>query len=92
MGRVLVGAGGDIHLYVLIRSPNVDGRHIAEDRLADSRISEPPEIAVADLRRKFQAVRLGVGEDRDVRRPGLGQSDEILQKSSRFARRGCGLR
>jgi hypothetical protein len=86
MSRVLVGAVGNILLRALTRSPHVEGRHVANDRLADSRISEPEEIVAAHFRGKFQAVRLGVGEDRYVRRPAFGQSDEILQERSRFAR------
>jgi hypothetical protein len=89
---VLVGAVGNILLRALTRSPHVEGRHVANDHLADSRISEPEEIVVAYFRRKLQAVRLGVGEDRYVRRPTLGQSDEILQERSRFPRQGSRVR
>jgi hypothetical protein len=64
--RVLVGAVGKVLPHALPRSPHVDGRHVAHDHLADSRISEPSEIAVAHFRRKLQAVRLRVGEDGDI--------------------------
>jgi hypothetical protein len=92
MSRVLVGAVGDIFLRALTRSPHVEGRHVANDHLADSRISEPEEIVAAHFRRKLQAVRLGVGEDRYVRRPASGQLDEILQQRSRFAGQGSRVR
>jgi hypothetical protein len=86
MSRAFGGAVGNILLRPLTRSPHVDGCHIADDHLANSRSSEPAEIVVAHFRRKFQAVRLGVGKDRYVRRPGFGHSDEILQERTGLAR------
>lgn len=88
---VLVGVVGNILPRALIRSPHVDGRHVANDHLADPRISEPPEIVVAQFRGKLQAVRPGVGEDRDVGRPGSRHSDEILQERGRLARQRPGV-
>jgi len=85
--RVLVGAVSNLFARALPRSSHVDGRHVAHDQLADSRIPEPSEIAVAQFRRKLQAVRLGVGEDRYVRGPSSGHADEIVEERSGFARR-----
>jgi hypothetical protein len=87
-----VGVVGDVLLRTRIGSPHVDGRHVTNDCLAHSRFSEPEKIVRGHLRRKLDAVRLCVGEDRLVGESAVGHSDEVLENRRRFARRAAGVR
>jgi hypothetical protein len=83
-GRELVLGSG--HAGLLLRfvgCPHIDGGHVADDSRADARLAKPAQIRVAYLGRKLQAMGSGVGQDRGVRRPGPGHSDELFDERSR---------